>query len=172
MILKARFLLPLSRLSFGVYLVHLSVIYMKHYSTRQTFFWSDIAFLNSAIGTFCISVVLAYLLFVLFESPAVQLEKQIMRAQAGKRQTYKVQRSPNGSHNSSKSSSRSSFYCHCKEILKGQCSFAKADAELCKKRQTVTIRDDTNRKEQLKKLEEAAKAATGATILQSYYSKV
>lgn len=125
-LLKAKVMIPLSRLSFGVYLVHLSVIYMKNYSTRHTFFWNDYQLFNSAFGTFIISVMLAYFLYIMFESPVVRLEKQFMTNPKND-----LTRNTTPSSTCSKSSGLSSYYCHCKDSLKNQCSFTNIGG--CKK---------------------------------------
>ena len=186
MVLKARCMLPLSRLSFGVYLVHLTVIYSKYFSIKQTMAWNESDFFASAARTYFVSIFLAYWLYVLFESPAIRLESAILKSQAGKRQTYKVagreaeieSKFQNGAKlsNHHLNNRSSSFYCHCKEILKSQCSFTKSDVTSGQVVKLTNSHKIDNRNSplppNLKAMEDAAKAATGATILASYYSKV
>jgi hypothetical protein len=45
-LLSSPIFVPLSRLSFGVYLVHLVVIYMKYFSQRSTIYWTHMGFVS------------------------------------------------------------------------------------------------------------------------------
>lgn len=115
-LLKSKVFLPMSRLSFGVYLVHLSVIYSRYFSSKQTLFWSNLEFFGSAVHSFFLSLIVAFFLYVLFEAPIVRVEK--LAFQGAAESSSSLQGGIIG-HMTIKSS-RSSFYCHCKDVLKNQ----------------------------------------------------
>lgn len=70
---------PISRLSFAIYLVHPIVLVTSEASMKSPPFFNEILFLRDFIGNFVISVVVAVLASLAFESPIVNIEKLIFR---------------------------------------------------------------------------------------------
>lgn len=68
---------PLSRLSFSIYLVHLPVIMFRALNLRHTIEWTDANILWEASGNFIISIVVGYFVNITFESPIINLEQVI-----------------------------------------------------------------------------------------------
>lgn len=66
---------PLSRLSFAVYLTHLPVIMYRALNLKTTVEWTDANMLWEASGNFAVSVAVAYFINVTFESPFINLER-------------------------------------------------------------------------------------------------
>lgn len=69
--------LPISRLSYSIYLVHLPVIMFRAVNLRHTLEWSDQNILWEACGNFVVSSLLGFFLNVAFESPIINLENVI-----------------------------------------------------------------------------------------------
>lgn len=70
-----KFFIPLSRLTFSIYLVHV-LIYIARMIRLRTYVNTDEFFqLNVALGVFALSIVFAYVLHILIEAPVFQLEK-------------------------------------------------------------------------------------------------
>jgi hypothetical protein len=73
--LSSSIFLPLSRLSYSIYLVHLPVIMFRSLNLRHTIEWTDQNILWEACGNFVVSLILGFFLNVAFESPIMNLEK-------------------------------------------------------------------------------------------------
>ncbi|KAH7983040.1 hypothetical protein HPB52_008836 [Rhipicephalus sanguineus] len=70
-----KFFIPLSRLTFCIYLVHV-LIYIVRMIRLRTYINTDEFYqLNTALGVFALSIVFAYVLHILIEAPVFQLEK-------------------------------------------------------------------------------------------------
>ncbi|KAK8781077.1 hypothetical protein V5799_017583 [Amblyomma americanum] len=77
-----KFFLPLSRLTFCIYLVHV-LIYIVRMIRLRTYINTDELFqLNTALGVFALSIVFGYALHILIEAPVFQLEKIIFERKA------------------------------------------------------------------------------------------
>ncbi|XP_077538563.1 nose resistant to fluoxetine protein 6-like isoform X2 [Haemaphysalis longicornis] len=71
------FFVPLSRLTFGIYLIHV-LLYMTRMLRLRTYINTDEYFqLTTALGVFSLSIVFAYLMYVCVEAPVLRLEKMV-----------------------------------------------------------------------------------------------
>ncbi|CAG2100116.1 unnamed protein product [Medioppia subpectinata] len=68
---------PLSRLSFGVYLSHLVIIFIMFFTKKSVTDWTHFDFLTNGMVTIILSYVLALVLYFLLEAPFANLEKVI-----------------------------------------------------------------------------------------------
>lgn len=68
---------PISRLSYSIYLVHLPLIMFRSLNLRHTVEWTDQNILYEACGNFVASLLMGYFLNVTFESPIINLENYI-----------------------------------------------------------------------------------------------
>lgn len=76
-VLAWRFFIPLSRLTFGIYLIHV-LLYVTRMLRLRTYINTDEYFqLTTALGVFSLSVVFAYLMYVCVEAPVLRLEKMV-----------------------------------------------------------------------------------------------
>ncbi|KAI1289528.1 Nose resistant to fluoxetine protein 6 [Halotydeus destructor] len=71
---------PLSRLNYTVFLTHTIILNYRFFSLKQTQIWSDFNFIYYGISNFFISIFVAYLLYISFESPFVALEKLLFNS--------------------------------------------------------------------------------------------
>ncbi|KAM7303466.1 nose resistant to fluoxetine protein 6 [Ixodes scapularis] len=69
---------PLSRLSFGVYLLHVPYYFVRLYTTRERLFFSHFTMVTQCFGALVTSYLLSLVLFVACEAPTGRLEKLIM----------------------------------------------------------------------------------------------
>lgn len=77
--LSAKFWIPLSRLSFGAYLVHLTFIYYYISVQERPYHYQDLNIAILYIGILVVSFVLAFLFSILFEIPLISLERFIFK---------------------------------------------------------------------------------------------
>lgn len=71
------FFLPLSRLTFSIYMVHLP-LYLLRSMRLRTYLNADQYFqFTTALGMFCLSTFFAYLLYLTVEAPVLRLDKMI-----------------------------------------------------------------------------------------------
>ncbi|XP_077536431.1 nose resistant to fluoxetine protein 6-like isoform X2 [Haemaphysalis longicornis] len=78
----ARFLawdwfVPLSRLSFGVYLIHSPLYIFSHHIARERIFFSHYTLVSQCFAVFVWSNILSYLLFITCDAPTGHLEKLV-----------------------------------------------------------------------------------------------
>ncbi|CAG2169386.1 unnamed protein product [Oppiella nova] len=66
---------PLSRLSFGVYLSHLVIIFIIFFTRKSVTDWTHFDFLTNGMVTIILSYVLALVLYFLLEAPFANFEK-------------------------------------------------------------------------------------------------
>ncbi|KAJ8668279.1 hypothetical protein QAD02_009942 [Eretmocerus hayati] len=78
-VLSWSFLLPLSRLSYCVYLVHFVIQSMQVGMVRLPGYFSNYFTWCSYFSSYTISIIVAFLLSLLFESPLIVLEKMLLR---------------------------------------------------------------------------------------------
>ncbi|XP_064459109.1 nose resistant to fluoxetine protein 6-like [Ornithodoros turicata] len=86
----ARFLswspfVPLSRLCFGVYLVHLPFYFVKYFTAREKLFFSHFTMVSQAFAVTIWSYLLSYLVFIACEVPVGRIEKLILTRARNKR---------------------------------------------------------------------------------------
>lgn len=72
-----KFFIPLSRLTFSIYLVHVLIFIVRMIRLRTYVNTDEFYQLNTALGVFVLSTVFAYVLHILIEAPVFQLEKII-----------------------------------------------------------------------------------------------
>ncbi|KAH9390741.1 hypothetical protein TYRP_006323, partial [Tyrophagus putrescentiae] len=68
---------PLSRLSFTIYLSHMLLIWFNVYTSRAPFEVNSGSITLFTLGIFAETIILSYLLFILFEAPSVNLIKLV-----------------------------------------------------------------------------------------------
>ncbi|XP_050052461.2 nose resistant to fluoxetine protein 6-like [Dermacentor andersoni] len=66
---------PLSRLSFGVYLVHSPIFTLIYYTSRERIFFSHFTLVSQCFSVVTWSYILSYFLFISCEGPTATLEK-------------------------------------------------------------------------------------------------
>ncbi|KAI1294868.1 Nose resistant to fluoxetine protein 6 [Halotydeus destructor] len=86
-ILSWKGFIPLSRLSYSIYMVHLIPIFLRVNSLRYTRPWDDFAFMSWAVFNIILGIVGAYLLYILFESPINSLERILLRPTNGRQKS-------------------------------------------------------------------------------------
>ncbi|XP_077536503.1 nose resistant to fluoxetine protein 6-like [Haemaphysalis longicornis] len=69
---------PLSRLSFGVYLLHVPYYYIRLNITRERIFFSHYSMVTQYFGALVASYLLSYILFVSCEAPTGRIEKLLL----------------------------------------------------------------------------------------------
>ncbi|XP_051154580.1 O-acyltransferase like protein-like isoform X2 [Leptopilina boulardi] len=69
---------PLAKLSYCIYLVHASVQLLLESTTRVNVYFSDIQFISISFSDFILSIPLAFIFSLCFESPILVLEKMIL----------------------------------------------------------------------------------------------
>ncbi|XP_071103158.1 O-acyltransferase like protein-like [Haliotis cracherodii] len=69
---------PLSRLTYGVYLIHLILIRTDSATMRSLFFYSSGYIVYRFFGYVCMSFIFSFLLAILVEAPMLQLEKLVL----------------------------------------------------------------------------------------------
>ncbi|XP_037519333.2 nose resistant to fluoxetine protein 6 [Rhipicephalus sanguineus] len=67
-------LLPLSRLSFGVYLLHLPIQTLSYYIARERTFFSHYTMVSACFAVLIWSYILSYLMFIACEGPTANLD--------------------------------------------------------------------------------------------------
>ncbi|KAH6934663.1 hypothetical protein HPB50_026724 [Hyalomma asiaticum] len=82
---------PLSKLSFGVYLIHVPFLQLWHYSSRERKFWSVFNQVTLLFALLVWCFLLSYLAFVVCEAPTAALDKlvftRIIGGRGGKQET-------------------------------------------------------------------------------------
>lgn len=68
---------PLSHLSFGVYLIHYPVFLLTHHVARERIFYSHFTLVSQCFAVLVWSYILSYLLFIACEAPTGHLEKLV-----------------------------------------------------------------------------------------------
>ncbi|XP_042148906.1 nose resistant to fluoxetine protein 6-like [Ixodes scapularis] len=66
---------PLSRLSFGIYILHMPYFVTSYYVARERIFYSFYSVISKTISIFIWSAFLSYFVFVLCECPTGNIEK-------------------------------------------------------------------------------------------------
>ncbi|KAK8762378.1 hypothetical protein V5799_026355 [Amblyomma americanum] len=69
---------PFSRLSFGVYLLHVPYYYIRLNITRERIFFSHYTMVTQYFGALVASYLLSYILFVACEAPTGRIEKLVL----------------------------------------------------------------------------------------------
>ncbi|KAL3222510.1 hypothetical protein MRX96_004967 [Rhipicephalus microplus] len=75
-------MLPLSRLSFGVYLLHSPIQTLSYYVARERIFFSHYTLVSSCFSVLIWSYILSYLMFIACDGPTANLEALLL---AGRR---------------------------------------------------------------------------------------
>lgn len=68
---------PLSRLSFGVYLIHYPFYLVMHHVTRERIFYSHFTLVSQFFSVMVWSYILSFILFIACEGPTARLEKLV-----------------------------------------------------------------------------------------------
>lgn len=68
---------PLSHLSFGVYLIHYPVFLLTHHVARERIFYSHFTLVSQCFAVVVWSYILSYFLFITCEAPTGHLEKLV-----------------------------------------------------------------------------------------------
>lgn len=90
------FFLPLSRLTYSIYLVHV-LVYCVRMIRLRTYIMADQFYqLNTALGVYCMSTVFAYVLHILIEAPVFQLEKIVFERRKEEQPTSNGTKLANG----------------------------------------------------------------------------
>ncbi|KAK7792694.1 hypothetical protein R5R35_003693 [Gryllus longicercus] len=76
-LLSSAFFRPAARLSYGIYLTHMSVIHLMGGSARTPIYLSDLTMVNAFVGVLVMSIAWTLPLALLFEAPFVALEEVI-----------------------------------------------------------------------------------------------
>lgn len=76
--LSWRALVPLSRLSFGIYIIHVPLYYFFFALARERTFYSHFTLVLLSLGIFVVSSMLSFFVFVACEAPVGRLEKQLL----------------------------------------------------------------------------------------------
>ena len=66
---------PISRLCYATYLVHFHVIVLMMLTTKTSFYFSELSAFHAFIGNYVLTLWVAFIATMLFESPIVILEK-------------------------------------------------------------------------------------------------
>lgn len=74
-----KYLAPLAKISFAVYIIHPIFIYINVFSRQQSFLYQDFMIVYSAIATTLLSFVLGGLLSITLESPILSIERRLLR---------------------------------------------------------------------------------------------
>lgn len=90
------FFLPLSRLTYSIYLVHVLVYCVRNIRLRTYIMTDQFYQLNTALGVFCLSTVFAYVLHILIEAPVIQLEKMVFERRKEEQPTSNGTKLANG----------------------------------------------------------------------------
>ncbi|KAH6945026.1 hypothetical protein HPB50_006753 [Hyalomma asiaticum] len=77
-LLSWKALVPLSRLSFGVYCIHVPLYYFIFALARERTFMSHFTLVLLSFGVFMLSCMLSFIVFVACEAPVGKLEKQLL----------------------------------------------------------------------------------------------
>ncbi|XP_064457003.1 nose resistant to fluoxetine protein 6-like isoform X2 [Ornithodoros turicata] len=70
-LLSWKFLVPVSRVSFAIYVIHIYTIYFKLWTTRERISLSHFHVFMTAISNFVVSCILGFLVAIIFEKPVV-----------------------------------------------------------------------------------------------------
>ncbi|XP_037521567.1 nose resistant to fluoxetine protein 6 isoform X2 [Rhipicephalus sanguineus] len=95
--LSSSFFAPLSRLSFGVYLIHYPFIMLLLHASRERMHWSHFTQVTLFFGVFIWSCLLAYVAFIACEAPAAALDKLVFQGLTGRGKPTKQQHRPESS---------------------------------------------------------------------------
>ncbi|KAH6934089.1 hypothetical protein HPB50_020027 [Hyalomma asiaticum] len=95
---------PLSRLTFGVYLIHLPFIQLLLCSSRERIQWSSFNVVTLLFGVLVWSFLLSYAAFILCEAPTNTLSKRAIGALIGKRNNNSPRHQTDPSGNDTKPS--------------------------------------------------------------------
>ncbi|XP_043470128.1 nose resistant to fluoxetine protein 6-like isoform X2 [Leptopilina heterotoma] len=79
---------PLAKLSYCIYLVHMTIQLLLESTSRVNIYFSDIQFISISFSDFILSIPLAFLFSLFFESPILTLEKMIFRGGRKSRVEY------------------------------------------------------------------------------------
>ncbi|XP_077505900.1 nose resistant to fluoxetine protein 6-like [Amblyomma americanum] len=78
-LLSLNVFVPLSKLSFGIYMIHYPFIQLMLHASRERQFWSHFTQVTLFFGVLAWSVLLAYLSFVMCEAPTAALDKLVFQ---------------------------------------------------------------------------------------------
>ncbi|XP_064459087.1 nose resistant to fluoxetine protein 6-like [Ornithodoros turicata] len=84
---------PLSRLSYGVYLIQVPYYFVRDYTARERIFYSDFTVITQFFGATVWCYLLSYFLFIACEAPVGRLEKLVFQRE---RRMEKVEPPVNG----------------------------------------------------------------------------
>ncbi|KAG9510271.1 O-acyltransferase like protein [Fragariocoptes setiger] len=135
-LLSSQVFVPLSRLSYSIYLVHLPVIMFRSLNIRHTLEWNDINMLWEASGNLVASVLVAYLVNILFESPILNLEKHFRQSSIGNTNRDK--------HECDTSSTKESTHCVVIDSIEKSNRHNNTDSVTTKSSDNNSFRDDTH----------------------------
>ncbi|XP_077486468.1 nose resistant to fluoxetine protein 6-like [Amblyomma americanum] len=71
--------LPLSRLTYGIYLTHVLIQLLRMANTKTPINVDEFLQLRNSIGTFGLSIALSYVLYIICEGPTQQMERILFR---------------------------------------------------------------------------------------------
>ncbi|XP_033222904.1 nose resistant to fluoxetine protein 6-like isoform X2 [Belonocnema kinseyi] len=71
--------IPISRVSYSVYLVHVTIMQIKVFATRTPHYFSGFQLFNNFLDNLVLAIVIAFFWSLLFEVPILTLEKIIFR---------------------------------------------------------------------------------------------
>ncbi|XP_077503756.1 nose resistant to fluoxetine protein 6-like [Amblyomma americanum] len=77
-LLSWKALVPLSRLSFGVYCIHVPIYYYYFALSRERVFYSHFTLVMLSFGVFVLSNIFSFITFIACEAPVGSLEKQAL----------------------------------------------------------------------------------------------
>lgn len=77
-LLSWKALVPLSRLSFGIYCIHVPLYYFIFALARERIFIANFTMVLLSLGVFVLSGMLSFFVFVACEAPVGRLEKQVL----------------------------------------------------------------------------------------------
>ncbi|OWF35674.1 O-acyltransferase like protein-like [Mizuhopecten yessoensis] len=86
-ILSWKAFIPLGRLTYCAYLVHIILMYMNIFSARQHIYATDKTFIYLFLGYLVMSYLVAFVLSLAFEAPMMALEKALFRRGGGGKTT-------------------------------------------------------------------------------------
>lgn len=92
--LSSSFFAPLSRLSFGVYLIHYPFILLMLHASRERVLWSHFTQVTLFFGVFIWSCLLSYMAFLTCEAPTAGLDKLVFKRLIGRQKPATQERRP------------------------------------------------------------------------------
>ncbi|KAL1445309.1 hypothetical protein MTO96_029253, partial [Rhipicephalus appendiculatus] len=93
--LSSSFFAPLSRLSFGIYLIHYPFLVVMLHASRERIHFSHFNQVTLFFGVFIWSCLLAFMAFLACEAPTAALDKLTFQGLTGRRNSVKQEPRPN-----------------------------------------------------------------------------